>query len=221
MINDMIQHEYHDKGVDFSASDFTLPTYQLWVKTNNQKPEGKQNLQAWVGQLVHKASYEFPEINVMKEYSPVHTIEINGEQVSIGGSIDRVVYNGRKWTIEDIKTQGMYPAKKAFKDGGKDEWITQLSVYRWLLESQGFAVNDVGVIHQYVMGFQKNKDGMEDYNEILINLMTVLQTNEMIANKIDIATGDEPVYVDCESWRCESYCNYTDVCPAYQRRNNK
>ena len=220
-INDMVVSDYHDKGTDFSASDFTRPTYQLWVSKNCKKNEDdKQSLPAWVGQLVHDASYRTPEIGVIKEFSPTATIDIgDGELVSIGGSIDRIEHVlDNLWQIADIKTQGMYPAKKAFKAGGEEKWTIQLSVYRWLLDKYGFKTTDVGTIHQYVMGFQKNKDGMEEYNKLEISLMSIEQTEEMMLNKIDIATGEEPRYNDCPTqWMCESYCSYNKSCPHYNK----
>ena len=219
-INNMIQSDYFDKGTQFSASDFTIPNYQLWVKKNCAKNEDdKQSLPAWVGQLVHKASYDTPEIGVIKEFSGVRYIDIGDvEFVSIGGSIDRIECDeDMVWQIADIKTQGMFPAKKAFKDKGKDEWNTQLSVYRWILDGYNLNTCDTGLIHQYVMGFTKNKDGMEDYNKMEIPLMSLDDTEQMILNKIDIATGEEPLFMDCPVWMCNSYCSYNKSCPSHNK----
>ena len=213
-INDMIVSDYFDKGVDFSASDFTRPNYQLWVSRNYDKnKDEKQSLPAWVGQLVHKASYDFPEVNVIKEYSPV----VDFGSFTIGGSVDRIVKVGCQWVVEDIKTQGMYPAKKAFKEPD-EKWVKQLSIYNFLLQRHGFNMASHGVIHQYVMGYQKNKDGMNDYNKIEIPLMTLEETIEMIDNKVDIATADdEPIFKDCPEWMCESYCSYSQNCPHHNK----
>ena len=222
MINGMIQSDYFDKDVDFSASDFCKPNYQLWVSKNHEKnKDDKQSLPAWVGQLVHKASYDFPELGVIKEFSPVTTIDIgDGELVTIGGSIDRIEDINGEWHISDIKTQGLYPAKKSFKAQGSEAWVTQLSVYRYLLESYCIYTSSTAFIHQYVMGFQKNKDGMEDYNKFEIQLEETHNTEEMIRNKIDIATGEEPMMVDCQTaWQC-SYCSYTNSCPSYNKGGN-
>lgn len=219
-INDMIVSDYHDKGADFSASDFTIPTYQLWVKKNCVKNEDdKQSLPAWVGQLVHKASYDFPEVGVIKEFSFVRTLNIgDGEIVTIGGSIDRIEYDEYDVAnIADIKTQGNYPAKRAFKDGGKEEWSTQLGIYRWGAEPYGIKACSTGVIHQYVMGFTKNKDGMQEYNKIEIHLDEPHIIEEMMLNKIDIATGEEPLFKDCPVWMCESYCSYNQSCPSHNK----
>ena len=218
-INGMVVSDYFDKKVDFSASDFNIPTYQLWVKKNLPKNEGcEQGLAPWVGQLVHKASYDHPEVNVIKEFSAVRRVQVSGEESTlVGGSIDRIAYdNLGVWQIEDIKTQGLYPAKKSFKEA-KPEWIKQLSVYAWLMEDYGFTIDDTGIIHQYVMGFQKNKDGMKEYNKLEIPLMSMQDTNDMIMNKIDIARGSEPVSVDCPKWMCEAYCDYSDACHHFNK----
>ena len=234
MINKMIKSDYHDKGVEFSGSDFSKPLYQLWVSKNFPKNEttnvlvgteieGEQSFKAWVGQLIHKASYDFPEVNVIKEYSPVTEVYIgNQEYVSVGGSIDRITIDRHGYMqLEDIKTQGNFPAKASWKEPS-ESWIQQLSVYRYLLECQRFKTSDVGIIHQYVMGYQKDKknEDYHEYNKIEIPLMSVSDTEEMIKNKIDIATGDEPILKDCKDYMCKDYCSYNQVCPHYNKGGN-
>ena len=212
-INDMIVSDYRDKGTDFSSTDFTIPNYQLWVKKNFPRNlDDKQSQQAWVGQLIHDASYRFPETNVIKEFSGLRNL--CGK--SIGGSIDRMEYADSEWHIADIKSQGMFPAQSSFKEP-KKEWITQLSIYKWIAESYGLQVSSTGIIHQYVLGFTMNKIGMNEYNKILIPLLNTRDIELMIESKIDIANGNEPVSVDCEGWRCESYCSWNKSCPHYNR----
>lgn len=205
----MIQSDYFDKDVDFSATDFTKPDYQLWISKNKEKNEGvEQGFQPWVGQLIHNASYNHPEKDVIKEFSVQRTFDL---EHTIGGSIDRIEYlGGGLWQIADIKSQGMFPAKSAFKKP-KEDWITQLSIYRWLLDDYNFSVIDKGVIHQYVLGYQKNKDGMEMYNKLEIPLISHDEVEELVKNKIAVATGEEPVSCDCPSWGCD-YCDYTQNC---------
>ena len=212
----MIKSDYFDKGTDYSASDFTRPNYQLWVSKNFDKnPDEEQGLAPWVGQLVHQASYEHQEIGVIKEFSPVRYF--NGKH--IGGSIDRLVYIGDGlWQVEDIKTQGNYPAKKAFKDG-KEEWVKQLSVYRWLCDDYDIAPIVLANIHQYVMGYQKDKklEDYKEYNKLEIELMSLIDTELMIESKMDIAEGDEPIFKDCPVWMCKDYCSYNQSCPHYNK----
>ena len=204
----MIVSDYYDKGTDFSASDFTRPDYQLWVSKNKKKNDDvTQGLEPWVGQLIHNASYNHAESHVIKEFSGSRIFDL---EYNIGGSMDRIAFDEGKWFIEDLKSQGMYPAKASFKKP-KIEWIQQLSVYRWILQDYKFDVSAVGIIHQYVLGFTKNKDGMERYNKINIRLFTLEETEELIKHKIEVATGAEPVEVTCETWRC-SYCDYSDNC---------
>lgn len=205
----MIVSDYFDKSVDFSATDFAKPNYQLWVSKNLPKNENvEQSLEAWTGQLIHKASYDNPEINVIKEFSCKRTFDL---EYTIGGSIDRIEYlGGGLWQIADIKTQGMYPAQAAFKQP-KEEWKIQLSVYRWILDNYNFSVVGSGTIHQYVMGFTKNKIGMEKYNKLEVELLSHDEVEELVKSKIEIAHGSEPVSVDCPSYLC-GYCDYTEAC---------
>lgn len=208
-INEMIQSDYFDKGTDFSASQFSKPDYQLWVEHN--LPENgivKQGFKAWVGQLVHDASFNHKEINVIKEFSLTSVFDL---EHTIGGSIDRLEYLGSGlWQIADIKTQGMFRAQKAFKEPS-ESWIIQLSIYRWMLKQYGFNVVRSATIYQYVMGFNKNKVGMEEFNKIEIELLPEEDVEHLIRRKIQVATGHEPASCDCESWSCD-YCDYTEHC---------
>ena len=210
MINGMIQHMYFDKGTDFSASDFTQPSYKMWVKHNCKKNEDdKQGFKAFVGSLIHKASYEYPEVDVVKEFSGV----INVSGYTIGGSIDRLAFRDEKWFVEDLKSSGLYPAKKAFKEPS-ESWTIQLSIYKLIASRYGFHMAGDGVIHQYVMGFQKNKDGMEEYNKIEIPLMSQDGVISMLKNRIKIAVGTVAPVNDCPRYLCDSYCSYNKSCPA-------
>ena len=210
-INDMIVSDYFDKGTDFSATDFNKSNYQLWMKRNFESDEQEQSLEAWVGQLVHNASYNTPEIDVIKEFSCQTMFDL---KYTIGGSVDRLSYDGQQWIVEDIKTQGMYPAKSNFKKGGSDSWKIQLSIYAWILRKYGFKIANYGHIHQYVMGFTKNKDGMEKYNKITIELYDDELVESLIEEKLRY-TEREPISVDCESWAC-GYCDYTSKCKHYK-----
>jgi hypothetical protein len=214
MINDMIVSDYFSKNTDFSSTDFCTPSYQLWVKKNLEKNEDdEQNFKAWVGQLIHKASYDTPEVDVIKEFSFKVTFDL---QHTIGGSIDRLSFVNGMWVVEDIKTMGNFPAQKAFKDG-KEEWVIQLSIYAWAMRRYGLLVSNYGVIHQYVMGYQKNKNSdMQEYNKIIINLMSDSMVEELLHRKISIALGDKPLIVDCPTYLCKDYCSYNKSCPSYK-----
>lgn len=214
MINSMIKSDYFDKQVDYSATDFTKPNYQLWMKKHSDKVESEQGFASWVGQLIHQASYDNPEMEVIKEFSGIRLLDFKH---MIGGSIDRLLFDGNSWIIEDLKSQGMYPAKQAFKEP-KQDWIIQLSVYRWILRNYGFIVNDTANIHQYVLGFTKNKDGMEWYNKLTIELLDIKETEELMLHKINEAEQAEAPLCDCEAWRC-GYCEYSSVCPLSKVKN--
>ena len=214
VINDMIQSDYFDKDVDFSATDFTKNDYQLWVSKHYPKDDEEQSFKAWVGQLIHKASYDHPEIDVIKEFSFkfIHEFEH-----SIGGSIDRIVrLDNNQWQIEDLKTQGNFPATKAFKEY-PDYWSIQLSIYRYaMMKHYGFDVSSVGIIHQYVMGYQKNSKlpEYEEYNRLEVELMSPEETSKFISDKIAIAYNEIAPMMNCiTSWQCD-YCSYSKACPS-------
>ena len=217
-INDMIVSDYHDKGTEFSASDFTNPLYKLWVSKNFEKnKDEKQSFKAWNGQLIHKASYDFPEIDVIKEFSFVLTHDLDTQ---VGGSVDRCTFLNGKWQIEDIKTMGNFPAKKAFKEV-KQEWIIQLSIYKLGMESRGLSVSNFGVIHQYVMGYQKDSKlpDYKEYNRIIIALLSKEETLELIEQGVQVARNSIAPVVDCPKYLCKDYCSFNKSCPAYKGGN--
>ncbi len=218
MINDMIVSDYFDKGVDFSGTDFTKNDYQLWVSKHFEKNEEKQGFKAWVGQLVHKASYDFPEIDVIKEFSFKFLFDL---EYTVGGSIDRLVrLDNGQWQVEDIKTQGNFPATKSFKETD-EKWIIQESIYRYAMEKYyGFDVSYTGIIQQYVMGYQKNSKLPEykEYNKIEIDLMSSEEVEKLMSEKIRIATNEIAPLFNCQSWQCD-YCSYSQSCPSSKLKN--
>jgi len=213
-INGMVVSDYHSKGTEFSASDFTRPNYQLWVSKNHPKNEDEdQGFKAWVGQLIHDASYNHAEVDVVKEFSFIYNVDLDAE---VGGSVDRCSYSNGKWTIEDLKSMGNFPAQKAYEHG-KHEWITQLSIYRVGMESRGFDMSHDGVIHQYVMGYQKKKGStMQEYNKIDIELLTTDETVQMMRDKIDMSRNKIAPMFDCMKYMCADYCSYNKACPSYK-----
>jgi len=217
-INGMVVSDYFDKKTDFSASDFTQPLYKIWVSKNFSKnPDEEQGYKAWVGQLVHDASYKHPEVNVIKEFSFILHHDID---TSIGGSVDRCALDEYGvWHIEDLKTQGNFPAQKAFKEPS-DSWVKQLSIYKLGMESCGLKVSDEGVIHQYVMGYQKKKGSdMKEYNKINITLMSEADTLDLINTGVNVARNSLPPVMDCQKYLCKDYCSYNKACPDYNKNN--
>lgn len=210
----MIVSDYHNKHSDFSASDFCRPLYQLWVSKHFDKNyDDKQNFKAWTGQLIHKASKDFDEVDVVKEFSFILNYDFN----TIGGSVDRCVFENGEWYIEDLKTMGNFPAQKAFAEP-KKEWIIQLSIYRIGMISRGFKVSKKGIIHQYVMGYQKKKGSdMKEYNRIQIDLLDIDEVYEILNTGINVAQNKEAPVCDCKKYLCSDYCSYNASCPEYNK----
>lgn len=203
---------YLDKGTDYSASDFTKPTYQLWISKRkdayeNQTEEEVFNA-SFVGSLIHQNSESLNEVNVIKEFSTIK--KFNG--YTIGGTIDRLEFDRfGSVTICDIKTGGHFPMLQKWKkkDEPIEDWRIQTSVYRWLISDLFKQVNEYSKIYVYVLGHQKNKDNMPikwDKMELLNDHIDIL-----VMDKITRAESDNEPVKDCESWRC-NYCNYSTYC---------
>jgi len=208
--------DYVDKGTDYSASDFTKPDYQLWISKRkdvykNQEQEEVFNA-SFVGSLIHQNSESVNEVNVIKEFSTIKKIN----NYTIGGTIDRLEVDSKngQMTICDLKSGGHFPMLQKYKKEEVKEWITQLSVYRWLTKDL-FKIESIGKIYVFVLGYQKNKDNMPPTWTRTLELDTNIE--KLIINKINIAESDVEPKVDCESWRC-GYCDYRTYC---QTRKNK
>jgi len=204
---------YIDKNVEFSASDFNKPDYLLWIKnrTDAYKNEEKDEVfsPSFVGSLIHENSESLNETNVIKEFSTTKYLD----GTSIGGTIDRIVLNSDgEATIEDIKTGGHFPMLQKWKNGETSEdWIIQLSVYRWLIIDIFKEVSNFGNIHVFVLGHQKNKEKMPITWSTDIDLLNTKEIEELMARKILISKRDVEPNKDCETWRC-GYCEYSTYC---------
>lgn len=203
--------EYVDKGTDYSASDFTRPAYQLWISKREDAYENKKEEEvfnaSFVGSLIHQNSESLNEVNVIKEFSTIKKLN----NYTIGGTIDRLEIDPKngQMTICDLKSGGQFPMLQKFKsDSDVEDWVTQLSVYRWLLKDM-FTVEDYGKVYAFVLGYQKNKDKMPPtwFRSFVLNNSIDLY----MLSKITTAESDIEPKKDCEKWRCD-YCNYSTYC---------
>lgn len=208
---------YNDKGTSFSATDFTGPSYQLWMKKNGVKQEETSKSvfgPAFVGSLIHKNSEETNEINVIKEFSTYRTIDGH----TIGGTIDRIEVDKDSGTVTvaDIKTGGHFPMLQKYRKESVPAWHYQLSIYRWLLQDIFDNITTDGKIYIFVLGHQRNKDGMPMEWTSHEELMSFQETEAYLRMKLAGIQGDKPPSEDCEKWRCDpKYCDYYNFCKGY------
>jgi len=218
-INQLLKSTYRDKGTNFSVSQLTKPSYQLWVEYHAPKEairESTVSFKSFLGSAMHSAFEHTDIAGVVQEFTWIKTL--NG--VTIGGTADRLDwrYSINKWQIGDYKLKGEYSYKK-FIEGEQDKEVMQLSIYRWLFDGL-FDIEDKAVIYLFMNGHTA-RSKYPEMQEVWLNLLPVKTIESLITNKIMVATGDKAPPVDCETvWLC-NYCSARNYCPADIAKNKK
>ena len=230
ILGDWLVSTYRAKDCDLSVTDITKPTYQLWMQlhtTMEDKEEKQVGMKSFIGSAVHKAIEDQDEDGVVKEFSWVRTLP---DGTRIGGTADelRWRYSIQKWRLGDVKTKGLYSAKKFMGIGTKanpnpkpeqEKEILQMSVYRWLFEGM-FDIEDKGVIYLIIPG-HNSYDPIPEYSEVWLDLMPIKTVDQYIKGKLSLAKGDTEPDCDCNrDWMC-NYCPFWESCSKYKGKKDK
>lgn len=117
------------------------------------------------------------------------------ENVMITGTADILINTGDKYRLGDWKTG----VTATFEKDKVEKARIQLSLYRWLLESDlDLPIEDEADI--FYISTSKNSA-----QDIQVDLMTHKEVEEYIEAKLYLI--DTIALPDCESWAC-SYCGY-------------
>jgi len=217
-INSWLKSTYRKKDCDLSVTDFTKPTYQLWVKLNFGEDVEKSDLvsfKSFLGSALHKAIENTDEDGVIREFSWIKSLP---DGTKIGGTCDelRWRYSINKWRLGDIKLKGVYVTKK-FLEGGEEQnkEVLQLSAYRWLFDGM-FDIDDKAVIYLFVNGHTA-KEKFPEYQEVWLDLLPTHIVQEYIQGKLAQAKAKTEPIKDCPTWLC-GYCEYSSLCPTKTRK---
>ena len=223
--DDWMISTYRPKDCDFSVTDITMPSAQLWAKAHTKYEEDKQNksvgFKSFLGSALHKAIEEIDEDGVVKEFSWVRTLQ---DGTRIGGTCDelRWRYSIQKWRLGDVKLKGDYPTKKFLGIGTKtnpnpkpeqEKEQLQMSIYRWLFEGM-FDIEDKGVIYLFTPG-HATYSTYPEYQEVWIDLLPISTIDQYIRGKLSVIKGDTQPPKDCANWMC-TYCDYKEACTYYE-----
>ena len=209
-INQLLKSTYRDKGTNFSVSQLTKPTYQLWVEFHSPKEairEQQVSFKSFLGSAMHLAFENQDLPGVIQEFTWIK--ELDG--ITIGGTADRLDwrYSIGKWQLGDYKLKGEYSYKK-FIEGERDKEVMQLSIYRWLFDGL-FNIEDRGTIYLFMNGHTA-RSKYPEFQEVYLDLLPINVVESYLRNKIMVATQDTPPKKDCEDWMC-GYCSAKDNCP--------
>ena len=221
IIGEWLKSTYRAKDCEYSVSDLTKPTYQLWVQAHTEMEEkySKQvGVKSFIGSAVHKAVEVQDEDGVVKEFSWVRTLP-NGTK--IGGTCDelRWRYSVNAWRLGDVKTKGLYSAKKFMGVGTKanpnpkpeqEKEQLQMSLYRWLFEGM-YDIEDKGVIYLIIPG-HNSYDPIPETSEVWLDLLPIKTMDSYVKGKLALAESDDEPDCDCDkNWMCR-YCPFKDTC---------
>lgn len=212
---------YRAKDCDFSVTDITMPSCQLWAKAHTtfkeDKTTKKVGFKSFLGSALHTAIEGVEEDGVVKEFSWVRTME---DGTRIGGTADelRWRYSVDAWRLGDIKLKGDYPTKKFLGIGTKtnpnpspeqEKEQLQMSAYRWLFKGL-FNIEDNAVIYLFTPGHSSYYKYPE-YQEVWLELLPIKTIDTYIKGKLSIIKQEEQPDKDCSDWMCD-YCDFTEVC---------
>lgn len=222
--NEWMKSMYRPKDCDYSCTDITMPSAQLWAKANTVYEEDKESktvgFKSFLGSALHKVIEEIDEDGVIKEFSWVKTME---DGTRIGGTADelRWRYTINQWRLGDVKLKGDYPTKKFLGIGTKadptpkpeqEKEQLQLSIYRWLFQGL-FDIEDKAVIYLFTPG-HASYSKYPEYQEIWLDLLPISTIDTYIKGKIAVTGLDTQPANDCPKWMC-NHCAYQEACTHY------
>ena len=215
---------YRPKDCDYSVTDITMASAQLWAKSNTDFGEDKYDktvgFKSFLGSALHNAIETQDEDGVVKEFSWVRTL---ADGTRIGGTCDelRWRYTVNKWRLGDIKLKGDYPTKKFLGIGTKanptpppeqEKEQLQMSIYRWLFKGL-FDIEDKGVIYLFTPG-HASYAAYPEMQEVWLDLLPVSTIDTYIKGKLAVTKQKEQPEKDCEDWLC-NYCSFQEACTHY------
>lgn len=224
IINNWLKSTYRAKDCDFSVTDLTAPSAQLWAKINTKYDEDKDekyvSFKSFLGSALHNAIESQDEDGVIKEFSWVKTLP---DGTRIGGTADeiRYRYTVKAWRLGDIKLKGDYPTKKFLGIGPKsnpcpkpeqEKEQLQMSCYRWLFEGL-FEIEDKAVIYRFTPDHSK-WSAYPEYDEVWLDLMPITTIEAYIKGKLSQARESKQPTKDCPDWLC-NFCDYQEACTHY------
>lgn len=219
--NEWMKSTYRPKDAEFSVTDLTMPSAQLWAKAHTCYEEDKQDktvgFKSFLGSALHHAIEIQDEDGVVKEFSWVRTLE---DGTRIGGTTDELRYRFAvgKWRLGDIKLKGDYPTRKFLGIGTKanpnpkpeqEKEQLQMSIYRWLFEGL-FEIEDKGVIYLFTPGHASYAPYPE-YQEVWLDLLPIKTMDTYIKGKLAVTQQVKQPAKDCADWMC-GYCPYQEAC---------
>ena len=198
-----------------SATSLLKPVRAHWLTKrygDSLETDVLDRLSSKFGDAVHASFAQVQTPNVLKENRTSKSIIVDGQPYTINGKYDILAKENGVWVLKDIKTTSVW----SFIFRGKDEdYIKQLSVYRWLL-SNDYVIDDTGYIHFVFTDWQSSKakqdtEGTYPKHKIQanykINLMDISDTDDWIMARVkefhdakDVADDQLPLCTNEELW---------------------
>lgn len=233
--SDWLKEDDYDyvEGV-ISATRLLKPTRMILLEERNKdklEVDVLDRLDIKIGTAIHNSLSRKEKEQDLQEKRVFYTFE--EPKVTISGKFDLAVKNKTDYTLVDFKTTKTYK----WVVGDFDDYIKQLSIYKFLCEQENMIINDTAEIGFYFKDWDRTKTSWKSYPNIPImrkklKLMTTNEIGTFLYKKLfeleEHKNSNEwelPKCSDKELWldkkgvprRCD-YCLCREFCSQYKER---
>lgn len=220
-------YDYKAKGDSFSATELLNPVQVILLKRRHADEitvDAADRLWVMLGNGVHAI------LENEKGIEPIERLTAEVLGVKISGKWDRIKNN----KITDYKVTSAFTVMYRSRE---QEWMEQLSIYRWLyFKRYGVLLDSKGYIVALLRDWAAKELSNARYPragavEIELNLMSPEETEDFLEHKIKkikkaekVKDKDLPKCTDKERWwnenkkvfnRCARYCEAAAFCVQY------
>jgi len=214
LINDT--YDYEENVI--SATTLLKPTRQIILEMRHRDEivqDVSELIASKFGTALHLSFEKVNIPNVMHEKRLYCTFTVNDREYKVSGKFDMLKYLSKNTQmLIDIKTTSVWTYIKGSRD---NDYVKQLSIYKYLCNKNGFNVVDKAEICYVFTDWSKSKAGKNGYPELRvqvkeIDLLSDEETETLILKKlIEIDNErlvDENNLIFCndlELWRGPTY----------------
>jgi len=230
------EEDYDFEENTLSATTLLKPTKQYILEqrhSNELEEDVMDRLASKIGSAVHNSLEQVEIKGALREQRLRHKFA----GVEITGKFDLMLpTSNNTYKLVDFKTTKTYKwVMKSY-----DDYITQLSIYRWLADKNGINVDEIAEIGFWFKDWEKRKTNWKGYPSLplkkkKLKLWSLNKTEEFIKGRLQLIFDNQDraddLLLDCkekELWitkkgiprRCD-YCSVRKWCKQYAKLKNE
>ena len=201
----IFNYDTYVKGEKYSASDITSDIIQVKLRLlnpNHREMKYEDKISAYIGTAIHERIEQWIEAENAFGKTNMES-EVKLKYKNLSGTCDLIL---DKKTIVDYKTGKEENIKRGLKDSTK--WITQLSVYKFLANRNGYEIEPLAYIAWLCV--DTNKHGIHEI-ELLSDEETIKVIKKFMT-EIEKPVEDMPKCNLCIQFM-HRFCGVKDKCP--------